>query len=275
MYLDAKEYSFLMDADKGGSGASSTPADAAKGDAAPADQSASGKASDGKDVPFHEHPRWIEVLGDRNSIREVIGDMTPEDLKVAMRDLREFYRIVNEPDEAPVAKQEPPKPGTDEAKRAELRAGALKELEELSPGITQAYKRLDSQFQALGRRADKATTKVMKDNGYTEKDREWLSKSIIEVMNSKGNEDIWDLYITGAVDIAIAEAWDVISKKLRTKQDSDARADKLRAAKTTQSLPRTHRPGGSADTLTGKPAERPTNIKDAGKSALAKLEAMD
>ncbi len=270
MFKDVWSDAFLFDAEGDAGGGSSSAAEGSKDGDPNAGTSDTGKADDKDKVPFHEHPRWKEVHGDRTAIREVIGDMTPDQLATAMRDLREFYAVVNAPDADPEPKKDPVKPGSDEEKREELKKEAIVQLEALSPGITKSYGRIDAQFKALSRRADRATSDIMKEAKYDEKDRGWLSKTIIEILNER--EELWDDYITGSVKDAVKGAWRVLQERLRVEKDTDKRAEKLRAAKTSQTLPRTHRGGGSADLAGGEPVKRPTNLKDAGKSALAKLE---
>lgn len=266
MFRDVWNTAFLFDTEEGAGGGPSPAADGSGGVDPNAGTGDKGKVDE---VPFHEHPRWQEVHGFNSAVKEVIGDMTPEQLSTAMRDLREFYAVMNEPEPEPV--KAAPAPGTDEAKRAELEKGAIQELEKLSPGITQAYKRVDAQFKALSRRADRVTTDIMKEAKYDEKDRPWLSKTFISILNER--EELWDDYITGGVKESIRGAWKVLQERLHVEKDSDKRAEKLRAAKTSATLPRTLRGGGTADLMGGKEKEAPRNLKDAGKSAQAKLEA--
>ncbi len=271
MFRDVWNTAFLFD--EGDAGGGSSPAAEGSGDGDPnAGTGEPGTVDDGKQPPFHEHPRWQEEHGYNKAIKEVVGDMTPEQLSQAMRDLREFYAVMNEPE--PAKQPEPAKPGTDEAKRAELEKGAIEELERLSPGITQSYKRVDAQFKALSRRADRATSDIIKENKYDEKDRGWLSKTIIEVLNER--EELWDDYITGDVKSAVKGAWKVMQERLRVEKDKDTRADKLRAHKQSSQLPRTYRGGGASPDLEGgKDIKPPATLKEAGKSAQAKLEAAE
>jgi hypothetical protein len=206
---------------------------------------------------------------------EVLGDLTPAEVAAERRELLEYRALIAEGEKEP-EKKAPETP--DEKTRADLIERAKKDLEEVAPGLYDTITNEANRFKALGRRADRETTKIMRENDFDPNDKEerkWLSKTIVEIINS--NEEIWDEYYTGSPNDAVRLAFEKLQTRLKLKTDRSDRADKLRKGKEiTKRLPKRLPEGG---TEIGKPTEegpqkvKGSYLKGAEENILKKLEA--
>jgi len=273
MLQDVWKTAFLFDAAGAGGGGDGSSDGAGKGDE---DAGTSEKGKDPDVVPkgWEDHPRWQKFHGYHKDMTEVIGDLTPAELAAERRELLEYRAILAE--EKVPEKTEPDTP--DEKKRADLIERAKKDLAEVAPGLYETITMEANRFKALSRRADRETTKIMREYDYDPNDREerkWLSKTIVEIINS--SEEIWDEYYTGSPNSAVRMAFEKLQTKLKLKTDRSDRADKLRKGKElTKRLPKRLPAGGTE--VTKEEDDSPKKVKGsylkgAEENILKKLEA--
>jgi len=275
MLQDVWKTAFLFNTDGEGAGGSSDTG--GKGDEEVAGTGVEGKPEPEPALPkgWESHPRWQKFHGYHSDMTEVLGDLTPAEVAAERRELLEYRAILAEEAKEPEKKEPETEP---EKKRADLIERAKKDLAEVAPGLFDTITNEANRFKALGRRADRETTKIMREYGYDPNDKEerkWLSKTIVEIINS--NEEIWDLYYTGSPDEAVRMSFETLQSKLKLKSDRSDRADKLRKGKEiTKKLPKRLPSGG---TEIGKGEEegpqkvKGSYLKGAEQNILKKLEA--
>jgi len=233
-----------------------------------------GAQGDGKDVPFHEHPRWKEVYGAYQDYKK-LGKA--DDIAARLREADELKTAVQ--DAIKTAEEDAKK--TPDSKKSEADKKAARDvLRELLPEIDELQALKDGLQATWSRREHLAlveTKKVMREMDLDPSDDKELN-GVAEVLSDiiKNDRDLWAEY---EVDprAAVRGARDRLAKytaKSQSANDRSKAADRQAEREKTKTLPKAHGAGGG-EAGGSESTEPPKNLAEATKRAMARLRGME
>ena len=248
-----------------------TPAESSTATPNQSDTAERPSSDTGDKVPWHEDKRWKEFIAEKNTLKDFkeLG-VTPGELKQRLQRLDYLDGLVKQAEEESRRQGEKVEP--EDKERAKLIEKARKELRELAPELDEVAtlkQRTDIIFTAAERKAMKTTKSIMEEHGLDTSPKSLNEMSEILADIIRGDEDLFYDYLTDTRE-AVKDAFGRFTKKFRDAAARQEAAEKEGKKEPLSKLPKTHTPGGGAETG-GKPTGEPKDLKEASKMALKAL----
>lgn len=236
------------------------------------DAAAGAQADDkSKEVPFNDHPRWIQVYGELKEFKKL--GLSPADLTTRLQEGQELKTAFEEAARQ-AADEAGKKGGEDEANKVYKQA--REELRKVFPeidAIAKLQEAHDARYARLEKAALSETKKVLETAGLGTADKEILSLSDILADIIKNDDDLYAEYETSP-KAAVRGAWEKYVERVRPAVERSIASSKQKDGETRKGLPKTHGSGGGEGGSAGKDAPEPKTLVEAEKRAMARLRGM-
>ena len=248
-------------------------------ESAPAEESVEGRA-DGeqseeyKDVPFHQHPRFRELVADRRQFKEQLeqwselGD-TPAAVKARLEKAQLLEKMLESDEQAPAAEQMP------KEERAKVE-WARKEMLRIFPELAYIRPTVDAlnlHYEALETEAHEATIETLKADGFdtaNAKEVEGMERILVEIIQS--DKRLLHKYNTGKPEKAVEGAYAKLRERFAPGADRAKRASTQADKQKLTTLPKTFK--GPSRTDVGGTTEAPRTLKEADAQVREMLKGM-
>ena len=227
-----------------------------------------------KDTPFHEHPRFRQLIADRRQFKEQLeqwselGD-TPSAVKARLEKAQLLEKMLESDEQAPAAEQMP------KEERAKVE-WARKEMLRIFPELAYIKPTVDAlnlHYEALETEAHEATIETLKADGFdtaNAKEVEGMERILVEIIQS--DKRLLHKYNTGKPEKAVEGAYAKLRERFAPGADRAKRASTQADKQKLTTLPKTFK--GPSRTDVGGTTEAPRTLKEADAQVREMLKGM-
>ena len=250
------------------------PAESAPAEEPVEDRADGEQSEEYKDVPFHQHPRFRELVADRRQFKEQLeqwselGD-TPSAVKARLEKAQLLEKMLESDEQAPAAEQMP------KEERAKVE-WARKEMLRIFPELAYIKPTVDAlnlHYEALETEAHEATIETLKADGFdtaNAKEVEGMERILVEIIQS--DKRLLHKYNTGKPEKAVEGAYAKLRERFAPGADRAKRASTQADKQKLTTLPKTFK--GPSRTDVGGTAEAPRTLKEADAQVREMLKGM-